>query len=283
MNRQKRALYLLPIVTLALIGATACDREDRHGSRRDRGTSADTATITRSWPASAIRELRVFEVDGSISVEAVQTTDISLVATARGDLELQKGVENDGLFETRLEGDTLRIGRKEEKRGRFKFNIPFLFGHDDQRIDYVLRVPPSVMLEVMTVNGRIVTRGVEGETQATTVNGRIDIETAGLNELRATTVNGRVRATFTRDFQGARFKTVNGGVEAFFPQNASFAVDLSQVNGDFEASFPLSIHSNPGSRRVSGEVNGGRHNLKIVTVNGDVELAKIAPPAPTDL
>jgi DUF4097 and DUF4098 domain-containing protein YvlB len=84
-----------------------------------------------------------------------------------------------------------------------------------------------------------------------------------------------VRAKFLESFQGARFKTVNGGVEAILPQNASFAVDLSQVNGDFEASFPLSIHSNPGSRRVSGEVNGGRHDLKIVTVNGDVELAKL--------
>ena len=276
MNRQNRALYLLPIVMLALLGATACDRAEGHSSsRRNRGDAASVATITRNWPAASIRELRVFEIDGSISVEAVQTSEISLVATAHGDLELQKGVENDGLFETRLDGDTLRIGRKEEKRGKFKFNIPFLFGRDEKRIDYVLRVPPSVTLEVMTVNGKIVTRGVEGETQATTVNGRIDIETAGLNELRATTVNGRVKATFTRDFQGARFKTVNGGVEAFFPQNASFAVDLSQVNGDFEASFPLSIHSNPGSRRVSGEVNGGRHDLKIVTVNGDVELAKL--------
>jgi hypothetical protein len=205
----------------------------------------------------------------------VATTEISLVATARGDLDLKKGEENDGLFETRLEGDTLRIGRKEQKRGKFKLKIPVLFGREEKRIDYVLRVPPSVMLEVMTINGRIVTRGVEGETQATTVNGRIEIETPGVNELRATTVNGRMKATFTRDFQGARFKTVNGGVEAFLPQNASFAVDLSQVNGDFEASFPLSIHSNPGSRRVSGEVNGGKHDLKIVTVNGDVELAKL--------
>lgn len=275
MNRQNRTLYLLPIAMMALLGAAACDRAEGHTSRRDRGESASVATITRNWPAASIRELRVFEIDGSISVEAVPTSEISLVATAHGDLEIKKGVENDGLFETTLEGDTLRIGRKEQKRGKFKFNIPFLFGHEEKRIDYVLRVPPSVTLEVMTVNGKIVTRGVEGETQATTVNGRIDIETAGLHELRATTVNGRVKAKFTRDFQGARFKTVNGGVEAFFPQNASFAVDLSQVNGDFEASFPLSIHSNPGSRRVSGEVNGGRHDLKIVTVNGDVELAKL--------
>lgn len=275
MNRQNRALYLLPIVMLALTGAMACGRAEGHSSRRDRGESAAVATITRSWPAASVRELRVFEVDGSISVEAAQTSQISLVATAHGDLEIQKGIENDGLFETRLEGDTLSIGRKEQKRGKFEFDIPFLFGREDKRIDYVLHVPPSVMLQVMTVNGKIVTRGVEGETQATTVNGRIDIETPGVSELRATTVNGRMKAKFTRDFQGARLKSVNGGVEAFFPQNASFAVDLSQVNGDFEASFPLSIHSNPGSRRVSGEVNGGRHDLKIVTVNGDIELAKL--------
>lgn len=272
MNRLNRSLYLLPIVIVTMAGAVACGRVE---GRTTRSRSEATVTITRNWPAASIRELRVFEVDGSISVEAAPTSEISLVATASGDLEIKKGVENDGLFETTLEGDTLRIGRKEHRRKRFNVDIPFLFGHNEKRIDYVLRVPPALTLEVMTVNGRIVTRGVEGETQATTVNGRIDIETAGLNELRATTVNGKVKAKFTRDFQGARFKTVNGGVEAFFPQNASFAVDLSQVNGDFEASFPLSIHSNPGSRRVSGEVNGGRHDLKIVTVNGDVELAKL--------
>ena len=276
MNRLNRSLYLLPIVAVTMAGAVSCGRADGHVTdNRDRRRSDDTVTITRNWPAASINELRVFEVDGSISVEAAATGDISLVATASGDLEIKKGVENDGLFETTLEGDTLRIGRREQHRDRFKLDIPFLFGRDEKRIDYVLRVPPTVKLEVLTVNGRIVTRGVEGETQATTVNGKIDIETAGLNEVRATTVNGQVKAKFTRDFQGARFKTVNGGVEAFFPQNASFAVDLSQVNGDFEASFPLSIHSNPGSRRVSGEVNGGRHDLKIVTVNGDIELAKL--------
>ena len=273
MNRLNRSLYLLPIVAVTMAGALACGRADGRTTGRSRSSEA-TVTINRTWPAASIRQLRVFEVDGSISVEAAPTSDISLVATASGDLEIKKGVENDGLFETTLDGDTLRIGRK-ERRDRVKFNIPFLFERNEKQINYVLRVPPTVILEVMTVNGRIVTRGVEGETQATTVNGKIDIETAGLSELRATTVNGQVKAKFTRDFQGARFKTVNGGVEAFFPQNASFAVDLSQVNGDFEASFPLSIHSNPGSRRVSGEVNGGRHDLKIVTVNGDVELAKL--------
>ena len=271
MNRLNRALYLLPIALLAM----ACDRaEGRSEARRARES---TVTITRTWPATAVKDLRVFEVDGSISVEATNTTEISLVATASGNLEVKKGEENDGLFQTKLEGDSLSIGRKERGRKGRRFVIDFggLFHRREKRINYVLRVPPTVTLEVSTINGRIVTRGVSGATEAATVNGMIDIETVGTQELQATTVNGRVRAKFLESFQGARFKTVNGGVEAILPKNASFAVDLSQVNGDFEASFPLSIHSNPGSRRVSGDVNGGQHELKITTVNGDVQLARL--------
>lgn len=273
MNRLNRALYLLPIALVAM----ACGRAEGHRGSRPAGGGKSTVTIARTWPASSVRELRVFEVDGSISVEASETDEISLVATATGHLDVKKGEENDGLFQTTLEGDTLRIGRKQRhrKERRFTFDFDNFFHRRQKRIDYALRVPPTVTLDVGTVNGRIVTRGVSGVTEAATVNGTIDIETVGTQSLEATTVNGRVRCKFLESFQGARFKTVNGGVEAILPQNASFAVDLSQVNGDFEASFPLSIHSNPGSRRVSGEVNGGQHELKITTVNGDVQLARL--------
>jgi hypothetical protein len=250
---------------LTLLLATAGCGQVEH---RVHGT--DEATVTRSWPAAGIREIQVVEVDGSIAIDASTDDQISLVATAHGDLDRKPGAENEGLFDTVLEGDTLRIGRKRvNKRFRFFFDL------EEKKIDYALRVPASVTLNVSTVNGKIATRGIDGETAARTVNGTIDIEMAGTHPLEATTVNGRVRAKFLTGFQGARFKTVNGGVEATLPQTASFKVDLSQVNGDFEASFPLSIHSNPGSRRVSGEINGGEHSLKIVTVNGDVELNRL--------
>lgn len=265
MNAWNRNLYLLAVVAVLVL--PGCRAERRSGAEA-------RATITRNWPAANIRDVRVSEVDGSITVEASQTNEISLLAKAKGDLEIKKGEENDGLFVTQLDGDTLRIGRKAEKR-KGGWNFHFFWDTDDVRIDYVLKVPPTVSLTVNTVNGRIATRGISGETHAATVNGTIDIDTPGTHEIRATTVNGRVKAKFSQSFQGARFNTVNGGVEAVLPQTASFTVNLSQVNGDFEASFPLSIHSNPGSRRVSGEVNGGQHELKITTVNGDVELARL--------
>ena len=264
MNRKTANAYTLMLTAALLAGG--CDA-DRHAANESR------ATITRNWPATGVSEVRVTEVDGSISVEASPTNEISLLATAKGDLEVKKGQENEGLFETTLTGGTLRIGRRETKRKRFDWTR--LFDDDDVRIDYVLKMPATVSLAATTVNGRIAMRGIDAKTDFTTVNGSIDVETAGSHGLRASTVNGRVKAKFTQDFQGARFATVNGGVTATLPQNASFTVNLSQVNGDFEASFPLSIHSNPGSRRVSGEVNGGTHELKIVTVNGDVELARL--------
>lgn len=263
---KKSSLSIYPLILATVLLASGCHAERRFSSEA-------RATITRNWPAAGISEVKVVEVDGSITVEASTTSEISLLATAKGDLDVKKGQENDGLFETTLTGGTLRIGRRDT--GHKGWSWERIFSADDVRIDYVLKMPPTVSLGVTTVNGRIATRGIDGGTKATTVNGSIDIETAGSHALHATTVNGGVRAKFTRDFQGARFSTVNGGVTATLPQNASFTVNLSQVNGDFEASFPLSIHSNPGSRRVSGEVNGGAHELKIVTVNGDVELARL--------
>ncbi len=266
MNTRSPRVYLLTALFLTA-GCVA-------GERRQ-------ATIQRQWPASAIRTLEVVGVDGSLNIEAGSPEQVTLVArvTSLG-VTPKQNEENQGYFETELSGDTLRIGQRKE---RVRVGFPFVV-RTKVAIDYELHVPPTVALDLKMVNGRVMSRGIDGVTEVTTVNGPIDIETGGSNELTARTVNGSVHAKFLKDFRGARLKTVNGGIHALLPTTASFTCDLSQVNGDFEASFPLSIHSNPGSRRVSGEVNGGQFELQITTVNGDVEVQHVpqppAPPAP---
>jgi len=223
------------------------------------------------------------EVSGTVEVTGDSPAAITMTANVRA-----RGVrpnpkeEYDGYLRAEVEGDTLTIRTYGEHHG-------FVFGLGKEvRVDYELHVPPQLALNLVTVNGRIKTKAIDGETAAKTVNGAMDIESSGANEVEARSVNGRIEAKFTRDFHGARLGTVNGRVIATLPANASFLGDFSQVNGDFEAAFPLNIHSNPGSRRVSGEVNGGRYPLKISTVNGDITIdngplppaAPAVPPAP---
>jgi hypothetical protein len=262
MNTRSHRVYLLTALLLTA-GCVA-------GERRE-------ATIQRRWPASQIHNIEVIGVDGSLNIEAGSANEVTLVAHVRSiGVNPKTREENEGYFDTEVTGDTLRIGQQRE---RVRVGFPFVL-RSKISVDYDLKVPSTVALDLKMVNGRVVSRGVEGATEVTTVNGPIDIETGGTNELTAKTVNGSVHAKFLHDFRGARLKTVNGAVHALLPESASFTCDLSQVNGDFEASFPLSIHSNPGSRRVSGEVNGGQFELQITTVNGDVEVQHLPPPAP---
>ena len=268
MNRRNRIIYSLAATVLMAGCGAVMERR--------------TAHIERHWPAGAIRHIEVREIDGAINIEAGSVNEIAMTANVRSRLAPRNALPNQGYFTTEVNGDTLVIGRRDQHRG-FHF---FQFGNET-RVDYDLRVPSTVALDLRTVNGRIATHGVDGETRAVTVNGRVNIDTPGSSEVEAHTVNGRIEARFDKSFQGATLKTVNGGVTAVLPLSASFAGDFSQVNGDIEAAFPLNIHSHRGSRRVSGEVNGGRFELRITTVNGDIKIdtattpvAPVAPPVP---
>lgn len=264
MNSRNRIFYSLSAMLLSALLIVGC------GSVMERRT----AQVERHWPAAAIHHIEVREIDGAINIEAGPESEISMNASVRSRRAPRNDQENLGYFTTEVSGDTLVIGRRNEHHFHF-----FSFGNET-RVDYDLRVPASVALDLRTVNGRIATHGVDGEMKAVTVNGRVNIDTPGSSEVEAHTVNGRIEARFAKSFQGATLKTVNGGVTAVLPLTASFTGDFSQVNGDIEAAFPLNIHSHPGSRRVSGEVNGGRYELRITTVNGDIKIDTATPPAP---
>ena len=260
MNRHGRAIYSLLAVTFV----AGCVPLEQH-----------TARFEKKWPATNVTHLDVKEIDGTISVDGNSPGEITMVAVvhARG-VRPNSQKEYQGYFQTELDGSTLTVRTPGEHQ-----HMHFGWGRD-VRVDYEIRVPPTVALELRTVNGRIETRAIAGQTAASTINGEVDIEATGLNEVAAKTVNGRVQARFLDDFHGARLGTVNGRVVAILPAGASFLGDFTQVNGDFEAAFPLNIHSHPGSRRVSGDVNGGRYALKITTVNGDIKIDNGAPAVP---
>jgi putative adhesin len=259
----RRQIFLLLIAVALLAGCVPLEER--------------TAHFENKWPAANIKRLEVSEVNGIVSVAGDSPNEITMVANVRArGYRPNPREQYEGYLRTELEGDVLAISTRRQHG--------FQFGYRELRVDYEIHVPPQVALNLGTVNGRITTRGIAGETAAKTVNGAVDIEATGSNEVSARSVNGRIQAKFLDDFHGAQLGTVNGRVTCVLPATASFLGDFTQVNGDFEAAFPLNIHSHPGSRRVSGEVNGGKYPLKITTVNGDINIdngpSRPEPPAP---
>jgi hypothetical protein len=145
---------------------------------------------------------------------------------------------------------------------------------NDTRVDFTVQVPVGVGLAARTVNGSIDAQGLQGDTEATTVNGSVNLSTAGT--ARATTVNGAITASMGRaEWQnGARFTTVNGAVTLRLPAAVNAEVRVSTVSGGIQSDFPLQISTDPGPKHAEGVLGGGGQRLDVTTVNGGVTLLR---------
>jgi len=145
---------------------------------------------------------------------------------------------------------------------------------NDVQVDFTVRVPAGVRFHGKTVNGGVEADNIAADVEAYTVNGGIRVSTMGL--AKAMTVNGSIRATMGRaDWQGElEFATVNGGIDLIFPSTLSTEVEAETLNGHIETDFPITAQGRLSRRRLEGVINGGGRELRLKTVNGNVEIRR---------
>jgi hypothetical protein len=147
---------------------------------------------------------------------------------------------------------------------------------NDVQVEFRVKVPAGVRFVGRTVNGGLTATGIQADTELTTVNGGIQVETAGT--ARAHTVNGGINARLGRaDWTGTlKLDTVNGGVEVTLPAGANAEVEARTVNGGIESDFPIAVTGpgHAGHRRLHGTIGSGGRQLEIDTVNGAIALRK---------
>jgi hypothetical protein len=146
--------------------------------------------------------------------------------------------------------------------------------NNDVQVDWVVQVPRGVDFVGRTVNGGIAARDLPADAEAYTVNGGVELETAG--HALAQTVNGSIRAEMGRaDWSGdAEFETVNGSVTLELPAGVGAEVEASTVNGGIQTDFPLEVTGRLSRRKLSGTIGGGGRRLRIRTVNGGIHLQR---------
>src|SRR5438128_1400344 len=88
---------------------------------------------------------------------------------------------------------------------------------NDTVVDFTVQVPAGIGLVARTVNGSVDADGLRSDTDASTVNGSVNVTTTGT--ARASTVNGSIRAEMGQAAwsNGAKFSTVNGDVTLRMP------------------------------------------------------------------
>lgn len=146
--------------------------------------------------------------------------------------------------------------------------------NNDTSVNFNVRVPAGVRFEGRTVNGKIEANGLGSDVVAHTVNGSINVSTAGLAS--AQTVNGSITAVMGRaDWEdGLEFRTVNGGIDLSFPASLNARVEAKTLNGDIRTDFPLTVNGAYSRRHMTGTIGGGGRELRLETVNGSVQIRR---------
>lgn len=146
---------------------------------------------------------------------------------------------------------------------------------NDTEVEFTVRVPRGVNVDVGTVNGSVDVRGATGEVHASSVNGGVEAISEG-GPVHASTVNGSIRASM-RDLGDGdlEFSTVNGSITVELPENLNADLRMTTVNGTLSSrDFPLTVTGRFNPQNMRATIGKGGTRLSFTTVNGNVEIRK---------
>ena len=147
---------------------------------------------------------------------------------------------------------------------------------NDVSVEFRVRVPRGVKIGAGSVNGSVTVEGATSEVRVGTVNGSVEATSTG-GPVEASTVNGSVfarmgRLTGTEDLN---YSTVNGSIQVEFDGALTDAdIEMSTVNGRFEINFPITLQGRLNPRHLRTRLGNGGRQIKLTTVNGNVELRR---------
>ncbi|HKJ93786.1 MAG TPA: DUF4097 family beta strand repeat-containing protein [Longimicrobiales bacterium] len=224
------------------------------------------------------KSLEIKGVNGWIHVQRADGDMATVVASKRGrrdnpdDVKVEV-VQHDGDVTICAVYPTPRRARRENECA------PGDGGHmsvhdNDVKVEFTVQVPDGAEFIGRTVNGDVSVDGVKGNVEAHTVNGDVDVGTAGYAE--AKTVNGSITATLgDSDLpHGLDFSTVNGSITVEMPEGLNADFSARTVNGHIETDFPITIQGRMSPRHLSGQIGKGGPELSFSTVNGSIRLRR---------
>jgi DUF4097 and DUF4098 domain-containing protein YvlB len=224
---------------------------------------------TRSYTLTgADTRVEIANTNGTITVEATDgaALEVKAVIVAHGGTE-DAAKEALGKVEMREDAGASSV--------RIEPRYPKGPGRQGVTVNFTLKVPKSVKVNVATVNGGIHLAGVQAAIRAESTNG--SIEGSGLGSaIVADTTNGSIKLSMAGlAGDGVNAETTNGGIELKLPEAAKATVSARCVNGGIAVNdLTFEKVGEATKRKLDGRINGGGAPVKLETVNGSIRVGR---------
>lgn len=274
----------LPLLALALsagLSVAACDIKTSANGDFSFGIAAGKAqdTWSRTYKLRDQGRLELINVNGRITamstdgpevvVEGRRTAKASTDEAAKAMLEKLEIREEAGDSSVRIES-----------------RPPRLSGFAGHEIEWTIKVPKGIVLDLRTTNGGVRLESLSNEVHAKTTNGGVKGDHIDPSTLHASAVNGGVEIILSSPLDAndsIEMETVNGGVTLELPADSKASIEARCVNGGVHVdNLDIARDQDQGSsdyerrRRLTGTMNGGGAKVRMSTTNGGVRLSSVA-------
>jgi hypothetical protein len=273
-----RKASVLALILVAGLSVAGCDIQAGNGNFDiDFASGKAQDTWTRTYKVAADGRFELINVNGRITAEPATGDEVVVegrrTAKARSD-EAAKELLAKLEIREEVSGSTVRV----ESRP------PRLHGFSGHEVEWIVKVPKGLTVDLRTVNGGVRVNNLNGAVYAKTTNGGVKGVGIIPTTFEATSVNGGVELELAAPLDSTdvvELETVNGGIELAMQSESKATIAARCVNGGVRVDEALKIdreeitHEFERKRRLNGTMNGGGAKVNVSTTNGGIRLHRV--------
>jgi DUF4097 and DUF4098 domain-containing protein YvlB len=239
---------------------------------------------SKTYALTGRPELRVETHDANVLIEAWDQNKIEARITTRGWHIGSGGLE----IVEHQEGNAVVLELREPHHANFSMGI------EHRRTVVDIHMPRSVKVSVHSSDGDVSAKGLEGELEFMTGDGRLNLDDIDGN-LRAHTRDGSVRVSGRFDVvelgssdgrvelearpgsmlrEAWNVRSSDGSVTIRLPGDLAADIALHTSEGGIVTNIPIVVEGSFGRHDVQGKLNGGGRLLTVHTSDGSLTLDK---------
>ena len=240
---------------------------------------------SKTYDLTGKPDLRVQAHDANLRIETWDQSKIEARVTTHG-----WHIGNGGLeIVEHQQGNAVDLELRQPHHAHFSVGI------DARRIDLEIHMPRSAKTNVRAGDGNVLVKGLGGELDFTTGDGRLELEDID-GSLGAHTSDGSVRVSGRLDVLDLRtsdgrvevearpgsqlrgvwdIRSSDGSVTVRIPGDLAADIELHTNDGSITTNIPIAVEGSLRRHDIHGKMNGGGNRLTIHTSDGSVTLDKL--------